>query len=165
MKDYISAIQYGYNLDLQIYDKDTADGVLQLSPSTLFEGTGMEQNPMAANLAESVFSRNDWKSELLSSQYDVIAGRWSDESAYQEIMLVVDENNELSDITLYALGLLDQEEFKKALKGAMKGENFEPKQVSYSYEELLGTTFKLVLNTGYYQYDSEAKSWNDMRKR
>ena len=88
--------------------------------------------------------------ELLEEQYDVLAGKWPDN--YNEVVLIVDENNEIYDYTLYALGILDQDELEEKYEKIQNGEEVEDETTKeYTYEELLNTKFKLLLNTDYYE--------------
>ncbi len=101
--DYVSSIQYGYDLDLQIYSSDTSDGVLQLNPSELLNSSGMGNMSgfgAPSMMSIDVFEEMLGNKKLLESQYDVLSGRFPDEDAYNEVVLVVDENNEISDMTL-----------------------------------------------------------------
>ena len=91
--------------------------------------------------------------ELLHSQYDLLAGSWP--KAYNEVVLIVDENNEISDYTLYSLGLKDQKELEEKWEKVQNGEEIEEsEQTSYTYDELLGLSFKLILNSDYYQKEN-----------
>lgn len=91
--------------------------------------------------------------ELLHSQYDLLAGSWPKE--YNEVVLIVDENNEISDYTLYSLGLKDQKELEEKWEKVQNGEEIEEsEQTSYTYDELLGLSFKLILNSDYYQKEN-----------
>lgn len=170
MQKYASAIQYGYDLDLQIYSANADDGVLQLNPSEIMSG-GMNSAASHGSAAgmgmmfPGVFEEMLGNRELLESQYEVLAGRFPDEKAYNEVVLVVDENNEISDITLYTIGLMDQEEYKKIVQAVSAGETVEkPAQASFTYEDILGTSFKLVLNTEYYVKDAQTGAWKDMHE-
>jgi len=165
MKDYASDIQYSYNVDLQIYKQDE-DNIIKVNPNTLYDSMGID-GMMGLNTSFSMFSTyNDVFKELmnnkdlLSSQYDVLAGSWP--SNYNEVVLILDENNEISDYTLYALGLKDQSEVKDILTKVTNGEEIESSSDSYSYEELLDLSFKLVLNNNY--YEKENGIWVDKSK-
>lgn len=172
IKDYVSTIQYGYDLDLQIYSTDTTNGVTQLNPSKLLRRSGTSgmggMNGMGAQMgmmSSDVFSEMLGNKELLNSQYDVLAGRFPEEGSYNEVVLVVDKNNEISDLALYTMDFMNQEEFKNIQKALSKGEDVkEPDQASFSYDEILNKTFKLALNTDYYVYNKEAGIWKDMRE-
>ena len=88
--------------------------------------------------------------ELLHSQYDLVAGAWPQN--YNEVVLIVNENNEISDYTLYSLGLKDQKELEDRWNKVQNGETVEETEsTSYTYDELLNLSFKLILNSDYYE--------------
>ena len=97
---------------------------------------------------------------LLKSQYDLLAGSWP--SAYNEVVLVVTDENEVSDYALYSLGLLDQENLKEMVRAVMKGEEITSEEKSFTYDDVIGLTFKLVLNTDYYEFENGI--WVDKRE-
>ena len=149
IKNYINAIQYSYNLDLNIYKEDKNE-VTQVNPSQIFSKLDMEnmENMMVAET--NVWQELLDNQELLEEQYDVLAGKWPDN--YNEVVLIVDENNEIYDYTLYALGILDQDELEEKYEKIQNGEEVEDETTKeYTYEELLNTKFKLLLNTDYYE--------------
>lgn len=153
IRNYINAVQYSYNLDLNIYKEDE-DKVVQVNPSQIFSKLGMDgmSNMMLAetDVWQELLDNN----ELLQSQYDVIAGKWPEN--YNEVVLIVDENNEIYDYTLYALGILDQDELEEKYQKILDGEEVEDEEVkTYTYEELLDTKFKVLLNTDYYEKDGD----------
>ena len=154
MKDYVSDIQYIYNLNLNLYKSDFEDKIVQVNPSTVFDslslGTTTEM-PMTSMMGEV----NSWteltgNKDLLHQQYDLVAGSWP--KNYNEVVLVIDKDNQVSDYALYSLGLLDQDELKEIIKKIMTGKEVERnKQAVYDFDEIVGLKFKLVLNTDYYQ--------------
>lgn len=161
---YISDIQYSYDIPLYIYSTDTSDGVTQLNPSSVMEnmygmsvsGDGM----MSAGMQNtSVWSRLFDNRQMLDEQYDLIAGSWADN--YNEVMLVVDENNEIDDYTLYSLGFKDPAEVKKIFKNVMAGNSYETEETQYTYDEVLDKKFKLVLPTDLYRYNDTLRIWED----
>ena len=165
IKENSSAIQYLYNLNLQLYKKDTSNGIVRVNPSTVMNAMGMGEmmeardDSMFSNFMGSSMNDADVFTEmldnetLLKSQYDLLAGSWP--TNYNEVVLIVGKNNEISDYTLYALGLKDQKELEAKMKAAMKGEKLEEtKATSYTYEELLNLSYKLLLNTDYYKYEN-----------
>ena len=171
MMDYASTIMYGYNVPLHIYSTDTADGVTQLNPSRMFEsmmggassadasvsGTamgGMGSMGSMSSLMSTSSGLSIWQEmidneELMAEQYDVIAGRWP--SSYDEVVLVVDKNNEVNDVFLYALGFKDSEELKDMMSAVASGENFNAESTSWSYDEILDREFALVLPSDCYR--------------
>ncbi|MFR1648253.1 MAG: ATP-binding cassette domain-containing protein [Clostridia bacterium] len=166
-----NAIQYGYNLNLNLYKEDTSNGVVQVNPSTVMDSMGMgsmreaqENSPMAmVSSSFSTMNNDAWtemldNEELLHSQYDLIAGSWP--KSYNEVVLIVNEDNELNDYVLYTLGIKDQEELSKQWEKAKKGENVDKEEeTTYSYDELLKLSFKLILNSDY--YEKQGNLWID----
>ena len=161
---YISDIQYSYDVPLYIYSTDTSDGVTQLNPSSVMENMyGMSVSSdgmMSAGMQNtSVWSRLFDNRQMLDEQYDLIAGSWADN--YNEVMLVVDENNEIDDYTLYSLGFKDPAEVKKIFKNVMAGNSYETEETQYTYDEVLDKKFKLVLPTDLYRYNDILGIWED----
>ena len=144
---------------------------MQVNPSTVMDSMGMgsmreaqENSPMAmVSSSFSTMNNDAWtemldNEELLHSQYDLIAGSWP--KSYNEVVLIVNENNELNDYVLYTLGLKDQEELSKQWEKAKKGENVDKEEeTTYSYDELLKLSFKLILNSDY--YEKQGNLWID----
>lgn len=169
--ELVSDIQYGYSTTLNIYKEDTADGIVQVNPSTVLDTIGMGQiagmsgsSMMGGSMmggSWDVWSELIGNQTLLESQYNVIAGRWP--SAYNEIVLIVDENNEISDYALYALGLKDQDEVADTMTRLAKGEEVVSYKSEYTYEDILNLRYRLVVNTDFYNYDEENGTYTDVR--
>ncbi len=154
---YANDIKYSYSLDLQIYNSNLDEGIYKLNPSSMMDIFGFSNNIMGANV--NVFVELSDNKDLLKSQYDIVEGRLPEK--YNETVLIIDKNNEISDFSLYALGLKSQKELEEMMKTIMKGEKVESsKQTILSYEEILDTKFKLVLNTDIYK--KEKNIWVDM---
>ena len=157
IKKNSNAIQYGYDITLNIYKSDTDNGVVQVNPSTTFETLGMSTSSDSSTYVMGQ-SMDIWQEmidndDLLKSQYDVLAGEWPDE--YNEAILIVNENNEVSDYSLYSLGIKDQSELTDKMHKIMAGEQIEEsKEEAYSYEDFIGLTYKVLLNTDYYEKQS-----------
>lgn len=156
INDYLTAIEYEYNLNLNIYS--TRDGkTYKSNPSPVFEklgfGMGNTQSAMMANFSSTdVFMKQLDNDELVHSQYNLIAGKWPEN--YNEVVLLVDKNNQVSDYTLYSLGLKDQDELEAKIDKIMAGKELEEdEQTSYTYDELLNLTFKILPQTDYYEKD------------
>ena len=168
IKDNASAIKYNYNLNINLYKEDTSNGVVRVNPSTVMNAFGMEDmmeaqesSPMSSMFGSSMTSMSNtdvWEEmldneELLHSQYDLVAGNWP--TNYNEVVLIVNDNNEISDYTLYALGLKDQNELEEKWNKVQNGETVEESEsTSYTYDELLDLSFKLVLNSDYYEKEN-----------
>lgn len=159
IQDYTSAISYSYNLNLQIY-KDDTDEIVQVNPNTVLDELGMSMNEMqSAFVSTDVFSEMFDSEEMNKQMYDLVAGSWP--TKYNEVVLVVDENNEISDFTLYALGLKDSDELSEMYQNILDGTPFEVEQTSYDIDDLVGMNFKFILNSDY--YDKENGIWVDKR--
>ena len=174
IKSYVSDIQYSYDVALNIYMKDTSNGVEQLNPSTMFdsiygEGATSTSSAMSSGMGMGMFSNSSvWNQllgnqQVLDEQYDVLAGHWPEN--YNEVVLVVDKNNEVDDYTLYSLGLKDPEEVRTLFKKMMVGESYETKKdIIYTFDEILDTEFKLVMPTDMYKYNDVTGTWDDYSK-
>ncbi len=159
IQDYTSAISYSYNLNLQIYKDDTYE-IVQVNPNTVLDELGMSMNEMqSAFVSTDVFSEMFDSEEMNKQMYDLVAGSWP--TKYNEVVLVVDENNEISDFTLYALGLKDSDELSEMYQNILDGTPFEVEQTSYDIDDLVGMNFKFLLNSDY--YDKENGIWVDKR--
>ena len=155
IKENSNAIKYSYNFDINLYKSDTDNGIIKVNPSTVLETIGMTNSYSQMMSSSSMMGNNNvWEElidndELLKSQYDLLAGFWP--TKYNEVVLIVGKNNEISDYTLYSLGLKDQNELKSKMKAIQNGEKVEPgEETVYSYDELLNLSYKLVLNSDYY---------------
>lgn len=174
IKLYVSDIQYSYDVPLNIYMKDTSNGVEQLNPSTMFdsiygEGATSTSSAMSSGMGMGMFSNSSvWNQllgnqQVLDEQYDVLAGHWPEK--FNEVVLVADKNNEVDDYTLYSLGLKDPEEVRTLFKKMMVGESYETKKdISYTFDEILDTEFKLVMPTDMYKYNDVTGTWDDYSK-
>ncbi len=174
IKSYVSDIQYSYDVPLNIYMKDTSNGVEQLNPGTMFdsiygEGATSTSSAMSSGMGMGMFSNSSvWNQllgnqQVLDEQYDVLAGHWPEK--FNEVVLVADKNNEVDDYTLYSLGLKDPEEVRTLFKKMMVGESYETKKdISYTFDEILDTEFKLVMPTDMYKYNDVTGTWDDYSK-
>ena len=161
-----NAIQYAYNLNLNLYSSNTKDGVVQVNPNQVMKIVGLQSElPEAMQGQTSIMmsGNNIWQEmldneELLKSQYDVLAGKWPEK--YNEVVLIVNENNEVSDYMLYSLGIKNQDELKDKMQAIKDGKEVEKTEEEvFSYDDLLDLSFKLVLNTDY--YEKEHGVWTD----
>ena len=171
IKDYINAVQYSYNLDLNIYKENEDGSVQQVNPSIVFEKLGFGDIINARDSNEFMSSStmmtdtDVWtemldNKELIESQYDVLAGKFPEN--YNEVVLIVDQDNQISDYTLYSLGIKDINELDEKMEQIENGEEITSnnEEESYSYDELLNYRFKIILNTDY--YEKVGDTWQDM---
>lgn len=98
---------------------------------------------------------------LYENQYDVKAGRWPQN--YNECVLVLTSDGGMSDFLLYTLGLRDQMELDEMIQEFINEEDVNtPANIgTYTYEDIIGKTFKLVNVSDCYEYDSQYKIWKD----
>ena len=160
--DNSSEIEYKYSTVMNIYDEKGN----RVNPNTVFSTVFPESQSSSGNMQMSssfsnteVWTRLFENKEFLKKQYDVIAGRMPEK--YNEIVLAVDKNNQISDYALYSLGLKDSAELEEMMKKAQAGEKIEPTaEVSYSYDDILGLKFKLLCNTDYFEKNADG-TWSD----
>ena len=158
LSEYTNSIEYGYNITLNVYNADYSNGIVKVNPNEIFDNVGLSEMMGNTNYGDSatysqteVFKQLLDNENLLKDQYNLVSGKWPTE--YNEVVLIVDENNEISDYTLYSLGVLNTEPLKEAIKGIFGGNKteFNPEETSYDYNELLDLKLKLILSTSYYQ--------------
>lgn len=153
INDYVTDIVYGYNIKLNLYKNDP-DKIVRVNPTTVLDAIGMGTSNISSAYS-GMMGSYDVFTELLDnqdfneSQYDLVAGNWPKE--YNELVIILNSNNEISDYTLYSLGLLDQDDLKKQFNNMISGEKVEFENKTFSKEELLNLTYKLVLNTDFYK--------------
>ncbi len=164
--EYVNDIQYSYNLDLNIY-KENKDNYTLVNPDQIIEKLGVkEMNNMGEMMGGVATSYNAFTEmlnnrDLVKEQYDIIAGNLPQN--YNEVVLLVNQNNCISDYALYAMGILDGNELVEKYKTVLQGGKVEDlKELSFTYEELLNNKFKVLLNTDYYEL--EGKIWVDKRE-
>lgn len=165
LDEFTHAIEYSYNVSPQIFRQDK-DSIKQVNPdktlSALGVGSGAGANSMMSMMMSTdVFHELPENEELYRKQYEVKAGHWPEK--YNECVLVLSSGGNISDFTMYALGLRDSVELDDMIKQFIAEEEIkEPDDIApFSYDEILGREFKLVNGTDYYQYDKEYEVWKD----
>ena len=164
-----SAIQFGYNANLKIYGTDVNGDTLRVNPSTVMTTMGMDSmmsmyenmssmSPMSSASSMDAFSELIENQELLESQYEVVAGHWPKEK--DELIFVITEKNFVTDTALYTLGLKDQQD----LANFTQGKEIETDHSTYTYDDFLNLTYKIILDTDYYKYSEELGHWVDMHE-
>ena len=175
----LATIIYSYDFDFDFYTKDTDGVIIKSDVMTLMQEAmgamfGGDYSSFFNSPMGSMYESFDVWQELLPGetsasvgeqvldQYDLIHGSWP--TAYNEVILFVDSNNEISDLMLYALGLISSEEMNETLSNMTQGKQEDAPQLSWTYEDLCGITFKLLLPAEYYQKDSITGTYVDMSK-
>ena len=153
--DYVLDVQYQYDIPLNVYAKDYSGGINKVNPSTLYQDIwGVSDETMSSSLVSSFSNTDMWSQmidnqDLLNSQYDLVAGSWPDN--YNEVVVVADKNHQITDVSLYALGIRNSSELNNIMINLNK--QLDDKVSSYIYEDLLNLRFKVVIRSAYYRYD------------
>ncbi len=146
-------------------DEGSSSSSSLLSPSMFTSSNatyGMGSNTYMNIWQEMVPGKDgEIRTELLDKQYDLIYGAWP--TAYNEVVLVLDENNEIGDMALYALGLVSEKEIDDIMDAAINNTTVEKKQVKWSYEEICKTEFRMILNANCYRKDETTGLYTDLR--
>lgn len=165
INEYAKDIEYIYDVTPIIYSSDT-ENLRQINPDITFLSLGMgsgasANSMMSSMMSTDVFFKMPEDANLYESQYDIKAGKWP--SNYNECVLVLTSQGNISDFLLYALGLRDYSELDKFVTQFSNGEdvNTPDSLGSYSYDDILGITFKLINSSDCYEYDEEYKIWRD----
>lgn len=192
LKEAISGVQYTYDLDMLVYTENIDGDIIEsdtqaLLQDLLLEYFGMDLSSImnmgsSAGMSDGMSTMSSmspmnsgavlWQemlpgdngklvSPLLENQYDVIYGSWPTE--YNEIVLVVDENNEVDDMALYALGLKSKEDIDALADAAFNGTEVEAATTSWSFEELCDMEFRVILNSDCYTLDESTGLYTDLR--
>ena len=158
-KEFASAIDYSYAIDFHIFTKDKNGNIIKSDVASLmkefFAGSSSQMGGMSMMAGYDVWqemlkgSDGEILNDLFYDQYDLLYGAWP--KAYNEIVLIVDENNEISDLVLYSLGLKTTEEMKQEIQDSMQGALKDGPAESWSYEEICNMTFKMILSSDFYQ--------------
>ena len=172
----IEEIQYSYDSNLYIYGHSADGDIMQINPSTVMsammgqsmaDNVSQMTNTYSSLMGSSSMSSYDAFRELLSTdmlktEYEVLAGRLPE--AYNEVVVLVTDRNELSDVTLYTLGLRDQGELEGMMSSVMAGESFDldTGDLSFSYDDLMGMEFSMLIAPEFYQKNDDG-TWTDMR--
>ncbi len=166
-KEYASAIDYSYALDFHIYTKDKEGAIIKSDIEALmkemFAESAGSSGAMGGNMGmfasygiwQEMLAGTDGEplSDLFYDQYDLVYGAWPEN--YNEIVLIVDKNNEISDVVLYSLGLKTTEEMKEEMRASMMGETEMGVIEKWSYEDICDMTFKMILPPDFYQKNKD----------
>ena len=144
-----------------------------LSDDSAFGGmSGLSSLSGSSGLSLGMISMNLWQemlpgdngaqvNDLIIGQYDLVYGGWPNN--YNEIVLVLDKNNELDDLTLYALGLESKENIDEIMSAAIGGTGLERDDSSWSYEDICNAEFRIILNSECFSYDEQTDTYSDLR--
>ena len=169
-------IHYSYDFDFDIYAQDENGDIIKCDVMTLMQDamTAMYGGDYSSYFEQmgSMYSAMEGWEELLPGEdgaliapqvkadYQLLYGDWP--QGHDEVILFVDGNNEISDLMLYALGLMPHDDMEQVMTSMSQGEPVEFGDVSWSYEDLCGLDFKLILPAEYYQHDPATDTYTDM---
>lgn len=156
---YSNDIVYGYDLDVNLYTEDIDGNLLKVNPTDINEKLGNLSKFLQFS-ETNVFTELFDDEQMLLNNFDLIKGKLPEK--YNEVVIMIDSNNEISDYTLYALGLKSQSELEEMVKKSENGEDVKSKIDKYSFDDLIGLTYKLILNSDYYV--KENNIWIDKSK-
>ncbi|BBK23940.1 ATP-binding cassette domain-containing protein [Amedibacterium intestinale] len=157
-KEHTKAIEYGYNLKLNVFNEHGKNGLVQVSPNQVMEKLGfgnmaqMQESFMGAQASSNneVWNKLPENKTLREEEYTLLKGNWP--KNYNEVVLAVDGDSEITDYALYSLGLLNQDDLSDNFEALQNGKEIKKdEQVSYTIDELLDMEFKLVLNSDLYK--------------
>jgi putative ABC transport system permease protein len=182
LREAVSGVQYSYNLNLPIYTENTDGNIILSDVNKLMREsmlknwssmTGMNYSSLIGGQSSSMSSsfstlfqemlpgkEGEPFSDIFYSQYELIYGDWPKE--YDEIVVVVDENNEITDLALYALGLLPEDSVDQIFEAMATGKKLDESRRSWSYEEICSRDYRVVLPYECYSYDSETGTYTDL---
>ena len=161
-------VQFNYTTKLNIYRVQDGENPIQVNPSTLLDNMNMESLSSLEGFVDMNSYVNLWKqlvgdNETIDNYYDVIYGRLPKD--YNEVVLIVDGNNEVTELMAYALGLKDQSQFTanlmNALSGGEKLESGDAERISY--DDIINLRFKMLTNSDLMHKDEKTGLWSDMR--
>ena len=180
LSQHISSISYDYDLGMSIYAKDT-DGkvfksdVTELMQTCMSELYGGDYSSYFERFGSAYSAMETWEQmlppqngedgelvgDLLHEQYDLIYGSWPQK--YDEVVLIVNKDNEISDLVIYSLGLSAQDEVVSSMQHMLDGSALDEKDIqSWSYEDLCDLRFQIILPAERYQYDSASGAYTDV---
>ncbi|MDO4648935.1 MAG: ABC transporter ATP-binding protein/permease [Eubacteriales bacterium] len=159
---YSSSIEYTYNVVPQLFLQNGSK-INQVNPSSLSDSFS-SFSMFSPTGSMNVFYQMPRNENLYKEQYEVLAGKWP--SNEKEMILVLTQSGNISDLSMYALGLRDSSELDKMIKSFQEGKevSFDTDFGTYSYDDILGTTYKLVNSADYYTYDKEFDVWTDKKE-
>lgn len=157
IKDYTTEIQYGYNLDLQIYSNKNTYTRINPNNFNIIDTSEIkeEQAGVSFSMPEEttpIFTELLDNEDILNSKYEILAGTFPKE--YNEMVLIVGKDNTLPDSILYALDIKDRKEVTKILEKLNNKEKVEVSKSTYTYDDILNLSYKLILNTDYYKNEN-----------
>ncbi|MEE3420701.1 MAG: ABC transporter ATP-binding protein/permease [Lachnospiraceae bacterium] len=170
IEPYARSVEYHYAVTPQIFKENDGE-VIQVNPNKVLNSSGLipTSSLYSSTFSTSVFSALPKDNDLYRNSYEVKAGRWPEK--YNEAVVVLSSEGNISDMTLYTLGLKDYDTFETLVDSIKDSENTEKTGSTgsaaddsgkvYPYVELTGAEFRLVPNSSLYSYDDSVGVWTD----
>ena len=186
LRSALSGMQYSYSISPQVYTRTAGGNIIQSDTTQMIQkllisvmgadaasASGMMGGSVSYSQMSSMMGMGGmtlWQemlpgkdgapvNELITRQYELIYGAWP--AGYDQVVLVVDENNELDDMTLYALGLIPEEEMEAIANGEEPGEDWQER---WTYEEICAQDYRVILPSACYSYDEATGLYSDLRQ-
>lgn len=163
-----NAVQYKYSSPLNIYRTDVGNSIVQVSPNTVLDEMSLDALSAVEGFVDLESYTNLWQqlignNETIKEHYTVVYGQLPQK--FNEVVLIVDGNNEITELMLYSLGIKNQKQFMSNVMGAISGgQEVDNSAVSkYTYEEILKLKYKLVLSSDYMVQNKKTGLWEDRR--
>lgn len=176
IKNYSAAVSYSYDVQMPIFTADSEGKIIKSDFITVMnDAMGLDQdfpmssdtNPMVSSGAMDIWEEmlpgatDSTVNDILLNQYDLVYGSWPQN--FDEVVLVLTKRNQIPDVVMFALGMKDSSELPAIMKAAMSGEVIEDYgQTEWSFEEIAGKEFKLILPCEYYQKSEMDNSYIDL---
>lgn len=165
--ELVSDIKYSYSTPLTVYKADTSEGAYRVNPTAVYDSMGLSKMTEMTQMADNNMMMSTlaiWRElisneKVLNSRYEVLAGHMPE--SYDQVVLVVNGNNQVTDYSLYSLGILDSDQLTEAVKKTANGEEVDEINTvkSIDFDDVMGLKFKLIINPDY--YEKEDGVWTD----
>ena len=157
----VSLTRYNYSVTPTVYTKNVDNELMAVNPNNLIS-TVMGNSSTLMTTSMSIFSELPESTEMVNEQYELLEGKFPEK--YNEIVLVLPDENKISDLMLYSLGLRNQDELQDLLTKIMSGEDVEKLEtpLEFTYDELKNIEFKLVDPSALYKYNEKYNVYEDM---
>lgn len=161
LKDDIRMLEYEYNVDPLIYTKDATGAIAKMNPSTLFTSL-VGETSLLRNYSSMTSVYQQYDADNLKNDTELLAGRYPEN--YNELMVVLSNKGQISELITYSLGFHDTNELNKIVSKIMSGEQSDVhnEPLELSYDDLMNVDIRLVANTDTYKFNAKYDVYEDM---
>ena len=176
LAQHLSSVQYSYNVDMVPYSEDDNGHIgktdtVQIIQTAMSASFGGDYSNYFATYGQMYSTLDVWQemlpgengeviNPLLFEQYDVLYGRWP--QSYDEVIMIVSENNEISDLMLYSIGLKPFDSISENMEAIIAAEAMDTSLESWSYEEICSRSFRYIYPADMFSYDEEKEEYIDL---